>query len=145
MRARCLSILAGNRPKGDNEVPEDEQHAEYPSHPLNERLEAVEVDVQALRREIEQLKKLQDGANIQVLNVWREIAALRVTTNLSVTRDIIFSQLPSQGHLVTQLFTDAATAKTQIRQSANPFAIANDFVVRWKAILEGAGARLVSY
>jgi len=103
-----------------------------------------------IKGELKQLKQAHDAVANQhsqiLLETQQLVAALKidnlVNTGCSIIEDMDYSQ---KSNLHTQMIADAASAKSKIINSPNPYGITNAFKDKWIQILQGLGGGGITF
>lgn len=98
----------------------------------------IDGKIKPIKRELQKL-------NRTILLIQQLVASLKINADTDNFHSILTTELPKKNHLVTQLFTDAATAKARITSSNTPLNIAVEFFDNWAEILKKSGAKMITY
>ena len=70
---------------------------------------------------------------------------IKINADVRAIHSIINNQFSEKSTLTTQLFADAAAAKTQVGNSRTPYKIEEEFHDKWITKLEKLGAKVIHY
>jgi hypothetical protein len=121
----------------------------HPLHPLNERIEAIEVDLNGVKAAVNDLKTAHNKMTRQysetLLSLMRTVACLKIDNETRAIHSILNHQFPNKSTLVTQLFTNASAAKSGTDSSNHPFKLSSDFHEKWGKKLKDLGADVLQF
>jgi sulfur relay (sulfurtransferase) DsrC/TusE family protein len=114
-----------------------------------EGIEKALEDIEVLKKELGELKT----DHVEVVKQLREeitylsqfTCGMKINADVRTIHNIINGQFSGKSTLVTQLFADAAAAKTEVYNSQHPYEIEKEFHDKWTTKLEKMGAKIIIF
>jgi deoxyribodipyrimidine photolyase len=114
-----------------------------------EGIEKALEDIETLKKELSELKKDHVAVTQQFREAVTELRQftcdIKINADVRAIHSIINNQFSEKSTLTTQLFADAAAAKTQVGNSRTPYKIEEEFHDKWITKLEKLGAKVIHF